>query len=69
MARQITRDELALLIEELDRGEAQREELEEIVVDLELAVSDAAAIDMLEDEDMTAKEVADQLMGYSEQDL
>ena len=68
MAGTITRDELLLMIEELDRGEATRDELRQIVEDLELAVSDAEALDIMQDEELTASEITDQLVGYSDLD-
>ncbi len=66
MPKQLTRDELLWLIEELDRGEAERQEVEELVASLELTISDAEALQILEDDELTTEEVADQLVGYSE---
>ena len=66
MARTLDRKELMLLIEELDRGEVEPRELEELVISLELAVSDTEAVDILQDDELTASDIADQLLGYSE---
>ncbi len=68
MARTVTRDELLSMLEELDRGEWTHRELEEIVDALELAVSDAEALDIMQDDELTSSEIADQLVGYSERD-
>ena len=68
MAEPTTRDELILLIEELDRGEARRSALHQLVEPLELALSDTDAVDILQDEDLTVEEIADRLMGYDELD-
>ncbi len=69
MPRKVTHEELALMIEELDRGEAHDEELEQLVESVELAVSDIEAVNLLRDHDLTAEEVAEELMGYSEKDI
>ena len=66
MANRITRQELLLLLEELDRGEADRDQVEELVAALELTITDAEALQILEDDELTTEEVADQLVGYSE---
>ena len=66
MPRKVSRDELILMLEELDRGEAHRQEVEELVASLELTISDAEALQILEDDELTTEEVADQLVGYSE---
>ena len=66
MSKKMTRKELMLLIEELDRGEANRQEVEDLVASLELTISDAEALEILEDDELTAEEVTDQLVGYSE---
>ncbi len=68
MARQISRDDLILMIEELDRGEVERDELRQMVESLELAVSDFDAVEILQDEELNAEEIADQLVGYSDLD-
>lgn len=68
MAKNVTREELTLMIEELDRGEAERGELEDMIEKLELNVPDAEALDVLENEELSAGEVADQLVGYSDLD-
>lgn len=68
MARKITRDDLVLMIEELDRGEAERSKLKEMVEALELVLSDADAVELLRDDELSAEEVADRLVGYSDLD-
>ena len=68
MAKQLTRDELAWLIEELDRGDARQDEVEELVAKLELTISDAEALEILEDDELTSEEIADELVGYTDLD-
>lgn len=68
MAQRVSRDELALMIEELDRGEAEREELEEMIAKLELSMSNGEAVDIIQDQELSAEEVADQLTGYTDLD-
>lgn len=68
MARKISRDDLLLLLDEMNRGDATRAELQELVVELELLVSDTEAVDLLQDEELTDTEIVDQLVGYSDMD-
>lgn len=68
MPKKISRDELLLVLEELDRGEAEPAELEELIEDLELTIPDAEALDVLQNDELTAEEMADQLVGYPEED-
>jgi len=68
MARKVNRDELTLMIEEIDRGEAPRRELEKMIEAIELSVDDADALELMEDDELTAQEIADQLVGYSDRD-
>lgn len=68
MAQKITRDELIWLLEELERGEADREDTERLVASLELSLSDAEALDILDDDELTPTEMADRLVGYSDLD-
>lgn len=68
MAQKITRDELTLMLEELDRGETPRRELEKMIEALELSVGDAEALDIMQDDELTSREIADQLVGYSDLD-
>ena len=68
MARTIDRDELTIMIEELDRGEAPRHQLEEMIEAIELSMPDDEALEVLEDDELTAQEIADQLVGYSDRD-
>lgn len=69
MARHVTRDELVLIIEELDRGEVEREQLQQMVEALELELGDVEAVTLLQDEELSAEDIADQLVGYPERDI
>ncbi len=68
MPRKVSRDELILMLEELDRGESTHDQLQQMVEALELAVSDAEALDIMQDDELTNSEIADQLIGYSDLD-
>ena len=68
MAAKITRDELVIMLEEFDRGEAEPGRLEKMLEALELSLSDAEALEILEDDELTSEEIADQLVGYSDLD-
>ncbi len=68
MARKVDREELTLMIEEIDRGETPRRELEQMIEAIELTVSNADALELMEDDELTAQEIADQLVGYSDRD-
>lgn len=62
------REELLLLLEERDRGEATRESLETLVERLNLLVTDKAALEILADPELDNDEIANQLIGYEERD-
>ncbi|RAL25219.1 hypothetical protein DL240_03135 [Lujinxingia litoralis] len=64
MKRRITREQLILLLEELDRGELSPEDVQRVVNALELTMSDAEALNLMEDDELSASELADQLLGY-----
>lgn len=64
-----TRDELLFLLEELDRGARSRKNLEALVDQLNLLVSDEAALEILEDDELEHNEMADQLVGYPEKEV
>ena len=64
MPRTISRDQLLMILDELDRGELTGDDLHEIVADLELAVTDTQAVDLMLDDALTPEDIADQLLIY-----
>lgn len=68
MPRKVSRDELELMLEEIDRGEASREQLHKMIEAIELSVPDEEALELMEDQELTAGEIAEQLTGYSDLD-
>ncbi len=69
MSRKITRNELILLLEELDHGDRSSDRIEQLVMELEFIVSDTEAIELLQNPHLTPDELADQLVGYDAQDV
>lgn len=68
MARKVTRDELEMMLEEIDRGEAPRDQLEKMIEAIELSVPDEEALELMEDPELSSAELADQLTGYTDLD-
>lgn len=64
MARTVSRDELELMLEEIDRGEVPRRRLEQIIESIELSIPEQEALELMEDPELTSAELADQLVGY-----
>ena len=70
MARKISRNELILLVEELHQGDPLSDsQLEHLVMELEFLVSNDEAIELLQNQHLSAEEIADQLVGYSDRDI
>ncbi|TXD39445.1 hypothetical protein FRC98_03350 [Lujinxingia vulgaris] len=64
MKRRLSREQLIIMLDELDRGELEPGEVQRLVNSLELSMSDAEALTIIEDDELSAGEVADQLLGY-----
>ncbi|RDV39479.1 hypothetical protein DV096_02595 [Bradymonadaceae bacterium TMQ3] len=64
MKRRVSREQLILMLDELDRGELDPGEVERLINTLELSMSDADALTLIEDDELSVGEVADQLLGY-----
>lgn len=64
MKRKLSRQQLIIMLSELDRGELQPDDVQRVVNALELAMSDAEALTIIEDDELSAAEIADRLLGY-----
>lgn len=64
MKRKLSREQLIIMLDELDRGELEPDDVQRVVNSLELAMSDADALTIIEDDELSAAEIADQLLGY-----
>lgn len=64
MKRRLSREQLIIMLDELERGELEPGEVERLITTLELSMSDAEALTIIEDDELSAGEIADQLLGY-----
>ncbi len=68
MTTSMSRDDLLILLEEWERGEFGEDELRRRIEALELVMADEQAIDLVQNEELSSAQIADQILGYPEDD-